>query len=283
MSDSNHNLTPEETAYASDPGKVALSDSKLRVLRPELYGIRGAWKSLLASVGIGYSERAYVREHLQLGDSRAAVVLSSNPLLVAAYTDELDCVAVLRFPDGFVPDCDVSEGSRLLTVNSYKDSTQYDPDLILGEHAIKRWSGFIPIVAEFVTEDLARVEARKTQIPEHEWQRAEAMGQEYVRLHPGVARDGRPGKSLTPAMGGTCNRCENFFRDEELRRVPWLLRILALPIVLIASLKSFRIELFDRYCRKCYWRQVVCYGVVGVWATALVAYFAYWLVTGKEL
>ena len=38
-------------------------------------------------------------EHLEHGDSRAAIVISTDPeLLIAAYTDELDCIAMLRLP-----------------------------------------------------------------------------------------------------------------------------------------------------------------------------------------
>ena len=53
-------------------------------------------------------QRTYLKEQLLHGDSRAAVVVSVDPLLlVAAYTDELDCVALLRFPDSeFVEEYD---------------------------------------------------------------------------------------------------------------------------------------------------------------------------------
>jgi len=40
-----------------------------------------------------------ISNHLKMGDSRAAVVISIHPkLVIAAYTDELDCVAMLQFP-----------------------------------------------------------------------------------------------------------------------------------------------------------------------------------------
>ena len=45
------------------------------------------------------AEMDSIAEHLIFGDSRAAVVISIYPkLIVAAYSDELDCVAMLLFP-----------------------------------------------------------------------------------------------------------------------------------------------------------------------------------------
>ena len=87
--------TLDNVSYATDPGQLTLSDAKLRVLRPDLYDLGQRLREL---VGLEFPQRTYLREQLQNGDSRAAVVLSPDPLLVAAYTEELDCVAVLKFP-----------------------------------------------------------------------------------------------------------------------------------------------------------------------------------------
>ena len=62
-----------------------------------------------------------IAEHLEHGDSRAAIVVSTYPaLLIAAYTDELACVAMLRLPkEPLVSKYSLLRGSRLLTVNTY--------------------------------------------------------------------------------------------------------------------------------------------------------------------
>jgi hypothetical protein len=145
------------------------------------------------------TERVYIAEQLQHGDSRAAVVVCTSPLLVAAYTDELDCIAMLRFPETFVAEYNLTEGSRLLTVNLYGESPPYQQDLILGPRLIKRWTGFHPIIAEFVSDDKGRIEARKSAISEGEWERTRVFGAEYLRSRPGVARDGRPVHASVPA------------------------------------------------------------------------------------
>ena len=202
MSTGNRTRTLDDSTFATDPGQIRLSHKKLRVLRPDLYGIRGLWQTVLAFFRLAWPQRTYIEEQLQCGDSRAAVVISTSPLTIAAYTDELDCIAMLHFPAEFVDRYHLSKGTRLLTVNCYGSLPEYDPDLILGPNLIQRWTGFHPVIAEFLTDDDDRVDARKQQITEDEWQRALTMGREYAKRYPNVARDGRPVYSATPASCG---------------------------------------------------------------------------------
>jgi hypothetical protein len=117
-------------------------------------------------------------EHVHFGDSRAAVVMSVKPvLLIAAFTDELDCVAVLGYVDKgpreyprnlarrLVRTYDLEEGKRLLTVNTYiRAEGGVAADLTAGPRAFRRWTDFMPIIADFVTEDNGRVVQRKAAI-----------------------------------------------------------------------------------------------------------------------
>ncbi len=199
MAEENKTQTLDDSTTASDPGQIKLSMSKFRVLRPDLFGLSGILISIRKFIRGGLSERIYAEEHLQFGDSRAAVVIAAGPLLIAAYTDELDCIALLRFPDDFTHAYTLSPGERLLTVNTYKDNSEYDSDLIIGPRMLNRWSGFYPLIAEFLTDDQKRLAERKSQINEKEWRRAEKMGRDYLKRYPGVARDGRPVYSSYPA------------------------------------------------------------------------------------
>jgi hypothetical protein len=183
----------DETA-ASDPGQIRLSDAKLRQFHPEFYGFR----SLFTRLAKG--SRELIAEHMQLGDSRAAVVISLDPFLVGAYTDEMDDSAVLRFDatlrsqyPGF------RVGSRLLTVNTYSRGGRLVPDLINGRASYHRYCNFFPIIAEFVSDDLDRIEIRKKQIGEAEWRRAQSAGADYLQRNRGRTRDGRPKYSMKPA------------------------------------------------------------------------------------
>jgi len=153
----------------------------------------------LGNLRLAFPERIYLEEQLQNGDSRAAICVSTQPLLIAAYTDELDCVAMLRFPKFFTELYSLAIGSRLLTVNCYGRGKTFSSDLIIGPRQLGRWVSFHPIISNFVTEEIGRVEAGMKAIEEVEWEYARNLGTEYLRVRPGMARDGRPGRSQQPA------------------------------------------------------------------------------------
>lgn len=180
----------DDSTYASDPVPLEVADKSLRRFCPELYG----WSGRKAE---NKRRRGIIVEHMSLGDSRAAVVVSSDPLLVAAYTDELDCVAILRFVPG-PPIPDLVVGSRLLTVNTYKTGATVDSDLFPGPLRVERWVGFYPIIADFICIDQGLIDRRKSEIEEQEWERTLRFGMEYVSAHPGTSRDGSPTKSRVP-------------------------------------------------------------------------------------
>ena len=99
---------------------------------------------------------------------------------------------MLLFPrEPFITKYNLVVGSRLITVNMYKNNFKFDQDLIVGpfyhytigsrQHR-SRWSGFVPIIADFVTDDFNRVEVRRDHIEEGEWDRAYKMGKISSRL-----------------------------------------------------------------------------------------------------
>lgn len=189
----------EPTSFAGNPVHLAISEERLREIRPDLYGFRGRLERLKVSAGLTWDQMTYIQEHLKNGDSRAAVVISVNPLRIAAYSDELDAIAMLAFPTEFADAYQLVVRARLLTINTYKRDPTYDRDLVVGPNALDRWSGFHPIIAEFVSDEEEKIDKRKDAIEESEWIRAERMGLEYFEKRPKVARDGRPIYSAVPA------------------------------------------------------------------------------------
>lgn len=195
--------TLDDNTTASYPGGFRLSHAKLKILQPELYG-RFAWFGWYLVEGKIKSRTSYwltrIEEHLIYGDTRAAVVISTSPLLIAAYTDEIDCVALLRFHDSFVSEHNLERGSRLITVNiyDYGDGSSYEADLKPGPEARDYYQNFTPLIADFFTDDLDRLNERKVQISEEEWQRTEEMGQSYLSENYARPRDGRPFWSALP-------------------------------------------------------------------------------------
>lgn len=230
---------PVRRAQASDPGRVTLSGIKLARLHPER----------LAPVRKGSSEYHFPPQfhpwlqgfarRLWRGDSRAAVVVSVAPLLVAAYTDELDCVALLRFPEELVAAYGLEVGSRLLAVNGYLHGESVAPDLQEGPATFRRYRNFIPLIAEFLSDDGPRIEFRKAEISEAEWHRARELGEAYLARPEVRVRDGRPLYSWFPASLPV-ELPEAEWRNAGVpalfdRFVKWE-RLTALPIVALTAL-----------------------------------------------
>jgi hypothetical protein len=188
------------SSRASNPGCLQLSQVRVKQLLPELF--MSSWNPMVwldRLVGSQATLLFQMNDHLQNGDSRAAIVLSSAPLLVAAYTDELDCIALLRFPDELAQEYGLQPRARLLTVNRYALGESLAPDLENGPLSFKRFVNYHPIVADFVSDDIDGLRERKRAIREDEWTRTWILGQRYLEKHGPAARDGRPFMSLRPA------------------------------------------------------------------------------------
>jgi hypothetical protein len=144
-----------------------------------------------------------LKEHIRCADSQPAVVVDTEPLLVAAYSVDLDCVAILRFPDRFSGEYGLRSGSKLISINTYRRAREYQSDLIPGPNRHGPWTGFHPVIADFVSDDGAIIERRKSSIGAGLWEYVHGLGVDFVRTHPGVWRDGRPFRSGVPVFDVT--------------------------------------------------------------------------------
>jgi hypothetical protein len=202
--------TIDNSSRSSDPVFINLSDAKMFQFHPGIYqkDITGGlfqvltfWKTL---------HRPYVpvhpvlntrhQEHLLCGDSRAAMVVSINPLLIAAYTDEFDCIAMLKFANKLVREYNLKVFDRLLTINLYMPEGTFAEDLKHGPASYHRYFNFTPFIAEFLSDDLNQIELRKTQILEAEWERTKYLAEEYIAKNgKSKVRDGSPLYCSEPA------------------------------------------------------------------------------------
>jgi hypothetical protein len=188
---------PAPAATASDPGEISLSHARLRELQPELF-MPEHWKNNPAD-RTGWIER--IAEQLQSGDSRAAVVIDAGEGIVAAYADELDCVALLRFDPHTARSRGWQTGTRLLTVNMYSPKEHgVATDLAMGPRQLGTFGNFRPLIADLLTDDLARVNERKAEVPDDEWARAHQMGRQLYAENVVKPRDGRPLRCGSPAQ-----------------------------------------------------------------------------------
>ncbi len=189
------------SGVASLPGDIPISMPRLTRLEPLLAPPREnkeGEKSAEVKQRIPEQKRLRIlevlREHLAAGAAEPALVISVKPLLVAAYTGDLDCVAMLKFPDWLVKEHNLKVGSRLLTVNTFQtpEHRKDAADLHFGPKRLPRFTNVFPIIADFVTYDKEAVAKRKTQILDEKWDRCETYGKQYHDKYPDLARNGSP-------------------------------------------------------------------------------------------
>lgn len=183
------------------PGCIKLSRTKLRRLCPELFPSVARPSSIVRWLVWDSMSSVYViGDILVHGGSGPALVMSTDPLLVASYSQNLDCVAMLRFPSEFVDEYGLRRGSRLLTVLNCFPGSELAPDLEDGPDSWEDCTNFIPFIADFLTEDVRQLETRKAGIAEHWWDWTHFLGEKYLKNLGPVARDGRPTRCWIPAM-----------------------------------------------------------------------------------
>lgn len=180
-------VAPTLHAHAENAALLALSEERLHRLQPVLFEL-AKWSQ--AADRETWLES--IRHTLARGDSRAAVVVDAAHAVVATYTDELDCVALLQFDPGLALVHGWQNGTRLLSANSYFGRDKgIAPDLQPGPGDTGRWGNFWPLIADLLTDDQASLAARKRLIGEAEWDRTWQLGRR-VLAERGTARDGRP-------------------------------------------------------------------------------------------
>ena len=184
----------DDSTYATHPGNVALDRGKLK-------GFRRRLPFLQRLIAPSFVPTERVVEHLADGLAGAAVVVQLRPLLVLAYTEDLDWGVLLSFTDAEARGLVV--GSQLLTVNTYLAGTLAE-DLAHGPRSTHAWSDCYPLIADFLCNDMRQVHERKREVEQWQWRRAAQIG--GLLLGAGAKpRDGNPYRSMT-AVARTWDR-----------------------------------------------------------------------------
>ena len=118
---------------ASNAGQINLSLTRLVQIEPMLASPPPA---ILSDASHSYWMGAVSLKHVWFGDSRAAVVVDTNPLLVASYSDDLDAVVVLQFPQWLVKEHHLETGAKLGAVNTFVRDRPVGTDIVRGPKAL---------------------------------------------------------------------------------------------------------------------------------------------------
>ena len=135
-----------------------------------------------------------IAERLWAFPTDPAVVIATDPPVIAAFCSGFDHVAILRVPKAY----DLAIGDRLLSCNSYGNDPIGQTDILHGPGSDRAWNAVWPVLADPITEDAERLAAIKADVPGELWQRVRQLG--LQRLADGErCRDGRPWLSRVSA------------------------------------------------------------------------------------
>ncbi len=172
-------------------GSAKFSNKKYYAIRRLIFSKFGSFKKL------GEKMRADMRiqevaAYLLEGDIQPAVVVSADPFMIAAYSDEFDTVVMLEFPKELAEQYGLSKGSRLVTSNVYLESagSGIASDIFPGPCCSRKYAEFVPVVQLFLCSDDEKAAARTSLFNEDHWRYIEKLAAEYVSAHPGLVRDG---------------------------------------------------------------------------------------------
>jgi len=179
-------ITLDKSTYATIPGGVSVSTKKLKMMRPDLYGLKG-----LVNIW-GWYEKRHIKEHLLYGATEPAIVMSKKPFVVAAYTEDIDCVALLKFPDEYAEMYNLDIKSRLISINTYGAEQTFQDDILPGQNCDNTWTSFSQYIVDFLTDDIDVLISHKEQMDNDLWEYVYNLVLEYQVRHPNTWRDGRP-------------------------------------------------------------------------------------------
>lgn len=163
----------DPNTYAENAGNVRLSKEKFRQVRDKILKISFFDKTQYNN----NFER--IDDYMMNGDTQPAIVYSVNPLIISAYSDEMDGVVFLKFPKKLAEMYNLHEGMKLVTSNVYKYGTKIAKDIEVGDGYLNRYVDFTPIVQLFLTDSENYAMKRTELFDEEVWDRVNHLTEEY--------------------------------------------------------------------------------------------------------
>lgn len=165
----------DSNTFAENAGGVKLSEEKFRQVRDNILKM-----SFVRKMQYNNSFQR-INDYMVNGDTQPAVVYSVKPLIISAYSDEMDGVVFLEFPDVLAEIYNLHTGVRLVTSNVYNCGFKTAKDINTGAGYLKRYTDFTPIVQLFLAKDENYVMKRTELFDETVWNRVNQLTEEYSR------------------------------------------------------------------------------------------------------
>ena len=115
----------DNTSFASDSIGIDIDLKKLKFLIPEIFSFIQEIKYKFKKWGF-LTHIEVISEHVKYGDSQGAIVVKTNPLLIAAYNEDIDCIVMLVFEDKIQNKYNFKIQDRLVCVNTFAKFPSYN-------------------------------------------------------------------------------------------------------------------------------------------------------------
>jgi hypothetical protein len=170
------------TSKAELAAELTVSDAKYALLEPEQYGYG---KASLVIKDVPADIKKYIKTVFEHGIYSPAYVYQTSPLMIVAYSYEIDCVIPILFHRNYQPPIALQLNQRLLSVNTFsRNNNIIEDDLIEGSESINEWKDFAPHIAELYSDDISSIEEKKAAIEEKYWQKLLLRTKEYFEVYP---------------------------------------------------------------------------------------------------
>lgn len=180
---------------ATNPGGLLLSKSKTRKFFVSINTIQ---TTSLKNSQINLFDK--IQDWLYHGDCNPAIVVSTQPVVVAAYSYDIDCVVFLLYSQYYARKYKLAVGMKMLSVNTYGNWKIQQRDIVHGERASGHWNAYRPLIADFLSDDLEIIKSKKESINEEDWERCRTLAKEYPSVIPDTYRLGDPYYAINPSV-----------------------------------------------------------------------------------
>lgn len=160
---------------ASLPGMLPMSKEKYRNIIKNHLKLSGVQSN---EVIMNFP---FFNENFIYGDTQPAIVVSLSPLVISAYSDELDAVLFLKFPEELAASYGLREGMRLTASNCYPSAKTLSKDIFPGKNYNGHFKDFMPMIHLFFSYDDERALELTSNFSENMWAYVEQLTAERAK------------------------------------------------------------------------------------------------------